>query len=262
MKITKGFSDMFQSYAEQKDNDLSKYVKKEPEQRIDFTQGFDFSILSYLSEEDKRNYLSDSLFVPLPLLQEKVLTPSAILIYSSILEGAEGTNTKSFQTSSEYLQQRLNLTRESVSRGLTLLTEQNFIKKEKLPYQGIPSFATMALYPLKDYSQSNSSPKGVKICNGLLYNSQFTYSLMFLYGYIYSKSSSPFVKGKKDGYCDFSIIKEFKNIGISEKGCVYCIAQLNNMRLIEIYKLPKHPSKVKALVDFHQFFLDYKFPEK
>lgn len=259
MKNNKAFYNMFQSHIEQKGNDLSQYVKKEPEQKIDFTQGFDFSIFSYLSTEEKRTYLSDSLFVPLPLLQEKVLTPSAILIYSSILEEAEGTNTKSFQTSSEYLQQRLNLTRESVSRGLTLLTEQNFIRKEKIPYQEIPSFATMALYPLKDYSQSNSSPKGIKVCNGLLYNSQFTYSLIFLYSYIYSKSSAPFVKGKKDGYCDFSITKEFKNIGMSEKGCVHCMAQLNNMGLIEIYKLPKHPSKVKILVDFHKFFLNYKF---
>lgn len=261
MKNNKVFLNMFQSYAEQKGNDLSQYVKKEPEQKIDFTQGFDFSIFSYLSTEEKRNYLSDSLFIPLSLLQEKVLTPSAILIYSSILEGVEGTDTKSFQTSSKYLQQRLNLTRESVSRGLTLLTKQNFIRKEKIPYQEIPTFATMALYPLKDYSQSNSSPKGIKVCNGLLYNSQFTYSLIFLYSYIYSKSSSPFVKGKKDGYCDFSIIKEFKNIGMSEKGCIYCMAQLNNMGLIEIYKLPKHPSKVKALVDFHKFFLNYEFKD-
>lgn len=257
----KKFQDMFQSYAKRKENDLSQYVRKEPEQKIDFTQGFDFSVFSYLSMEEKRNYLSDSLFVPLPLLQEKTLTPSAILIYSSILEEVGESNTEAFQTDPEYLQQRLNMSRASISRGLALLTEQNFIRKEKVPYQEIPSFATMALYPLKDYSQSNSSPKGIKVCNGLLYNSQFTYSLIFLYSYIYSKSSAPFVKGKKNGYCDFSIIKEFKNIGISEKSCVRYMAQLNDMGLIEIYKLPKHPSKVKALVDFHQFFLDYKFKD-
>lgn len=257
----KKFQDLFQSYAERKENDLSQYVRKEPEQKIDFTQGFDFSAFSYLSMEEKRNYLSDSLFVPLPLLQEKTLTPSAILIYSSILEEVGESNTESFQTEFEYLQQRLNMSRASISRGLALLTEQNFIRKEKIPYQEIPSFATMALYPLKDYSQSNSSPKGIKVCNGLLYNSQFTYSLIFLYSYIYSKSSAPFVKGKKNGYCDFSIIKEFKNIGISEKSCVRYMAQLNDMGLIEIYKLPKHPSKVKALVDFHKFFLDYKFKD-
>ena len=255
----KKFQDMFQSYAEQKENDLSQYVKKESEQKIDFTQGFDFSVFSYLSMEEKRNYLSDSLFVPLPLLQEKTLTQSAILIYSSILEEVGESNTESFQTDPEYLQQRLNMSRASISRGLALLTEQNFIRKEKIPYQEIPSFATMALYPLKDYSQSNSSPKGIKVCNGLLYNSQFTYSLIFLYSYIYSKSSAPFVKGKKDGYCDFSIIKEFKNIGMSEKSCVRYMAQLNDMGLIEIYKLPKHPSKVKALVNFQEFFLNYKF---
>lgn len=255
----KKFHDMFQSYAERKENDLSQYVKKESEQKIDFTQGFDFSVFSYLSMEEKRNYLSDSLFVPLPLLQEKTLTQSAILIYSSILEEVGESNTESFQTDPEYLQQRLNMSRASISRGLALLTEQNFIRKEKIPYQEIPSFATMALYPLKDYSQSNSSPKGIKVCNGLLYNSQFTYSLIFLYSYIYSKSSAPFVKGKKDGYCDFSIIKEFKNIGMSEKSYVRYMAQLNDMGLIEIYKLPKHPFMVKALVDFHKFFLDYKF---
>lgn len=258
MKNAKGFQDMFRVYGENSKKVLDGYTKRESYRQIGFKKGFDLSQFSDWPEAQKREYLSSSLLVPMDLLQQN-LTPSAVILYSLICEDAVEENGEFvFRTSQSYFKGRLNFNRLTITRTLNRLEEAGLIKKDVDLNQA--SGETTIIRPLKDFSPSSS--KSFQICNGLFYNSQFSPALMLTYGYVFSNSNDPAIKSKKDGICEFSVNKEAKNLGVNRVSLLSHLDELNDLEVVEIYEKSGSPFMVKALVDFHKFFLNYKFPEK
>lgn len=259
MKNTKGFQDMFWAYKESPEKSLDGYTKREPEQQIDFKKDFDLSLFSNWPDSQRREYLSSSLLVPLDLLQND-LTPPAIVLYSLICEDAVEENGELvLRTNRSYFKRRLNFSSLTITRALSRLEEAELIKKDAEPSNQFSS-KTIVIRPLKDFS--SSSPKNIQICNGLFYSSQFSPNLILTYSYIFSNSNAPGIKSKRNGICEFSVNKEAKNLGVSRIALFGYLNELNDLGIVEIYEKSGSPFKVKPLVDFYQFFLDYKFPEE
>lgn len=259
MKTAKGFQDMFRVYGKNPKGVLDGYVKREPKQQIDFKKDFDFSLLSSWPEAQKLEYLSSSLLVPMDLLQND-LTPTAVVLYSLICEDAvEENNELVFRGNRSYFERRLNFSTLTAIRTLKKLEEVGFIKKE-IDIYNRASGETITIYPLKDFFLSSS--ESIQICNGLFYNSRFSPALMLAYGYIFSNYNKSTVKSKDDGFRDFPIGEELKILGMTRSSLFRYLNELNNMGVIEIYEKPGSPHKIKALVDFHQFFLNYEFPNE
>lgn len=257
MKSTKGFQDMFRVHGESSKKVLDGYTKRESYRQIGFKKGFDLSRFSGWPEAQKREYLSSSLSVPMDLLQQN-LTPSTVILYSLICEDAVEENGELIlRTSQSYFKERLNFNRLTITRGLNRLEEAGLIKKDVDLNRA--SGETTIIRPLKDFFTSSS--KSFQICNGLFYNSQFSPALMLTYGYIFSNSSDPVIKSQKDGVCEFSVNKEAKNLSVTRISLLGYLDELNDLEVVEIYEKSGSPFMVKALVDFHQFFLDYRFKD-
>lgn len=257
MKNTKGFQDMFRAYGESSEKVLDGYTKRESYRQIGFKKGFDLSLFSGWPENQRREYLSSSLSVPIDLLQQN-LTPSAVVLYSLICEDAVEENDELiFRTNQSYFKRRLNFNRLTITRGLNRLENAGLIKKDV--DLNNRAGETTTIRPLKNFFSSSS--KSIQICNGLFYNSQFSPALMLTYGYIFLNSNDPAIKSKKDGIYEFSVNKEAKNLSVNRVSLLSHLDELNDLEVVEIYEKSGSPFKVKALVDFHKFFQNYKFKD-